>query len=263
MGLLEGKIAVVTGSGRGIGRAIAIAFAAEGAAVALAARTKNEIGNAAEEIRIRGGRALAISTDLTHQEDIDALFTNVQEELGQVDILVNNAATNGPIGMIWQTDPALWLDAYNVNVVSMVRCVQAVLPGMMKNRYGKIIMVGSIAGWSDSWAASNLEQTAYALTKAAIIRFSSCLAQQVRSYRINVNCVGVGAYTRLGDKTYKELARLRGEAPPPTLDEIPAENRTLPEENVGSFIFLASPLSDHVTGTYIEANSLPDPLPRR
>jgi len=263
MGLLEGKIAVVTGSGRGIGRAVAIAFAKEGAAVALAARTRNEIENAADEIRTRGGCALAIPTDLTRQEDIDALFTNVQKELGQVDILVNNAATNGPIGMIWQTDPTDWQEAYNVNVVSMVRCVQAALPGMMERRQGKIILVGSIAGWSESWASGNPEQTAYGLTKAAIIRLNTCLARQLGSYRINVNCVGVGAYTRLGDQTFRELARLRGESPPPTLDEIPAENRTLPEENVGSFIFLASSLSDHVTGAYIEANSLPDQLPRR
>ena len=262
MNLLKGKVAVVTGAGRGIGRAVAIALAGEGAAVALAARTADEIESAASEIRAGRGRALTVPTDVTRQTDVDVLFELVREKLGEVDILVNNAAIMGPAGNLWETDPAAWGTVFDVNVISMVRCARAVLPAMVSRRYGKIINVGSTAGYSDSWASRFPEQTAYGTTKAAIHRFSVCLAHQVKSDGVNVNCVGVSAHTRMSDEAREALARLRGEPPPPSVNEAPVEARTLPEENAPLFVFLASSLSDHITGQYLEANSLPARLRR-
>ena len=263
MGALEGKVAVVTGAGRGVGRAAAMAFATEGAAVALAARSLSEIEHVAGEVRTRGGRALAVATNVARREDVDTLFGRVSDELGPVDILVNNAAVMGPLGMLWETDPEAWRELFDVNVIGMVRCARAALPGMIARRYGRIINVGSNAGRSHSWAGEPPEILAYGASKAAVIRFSSGLAEQVKSYGVNVNCIGVGAHTRLSDETWQTVARLRGEPAPPTLDEVPVEECILPEENAALFVFLASPSSDHITGQYVEANSLPDRLRRR
>src|SRR5262249_48970347 len=100
----------------------------------------------------------------------------------------------------------------------------------------------------------------YGLTKAATNRFARCLSEQVKPYGINVNCVGVSARTRLDYEARIELARIHGEAPPPAPEDVPAKDRTRPEENVAPFGFLASALSDHITGQYMEANTLPDGL---
>ena len=262
MGLLEGKVAIVTGSGRGIGRAVAIALAAEGAAIGLAARSRDEIESAAAEIRGRGGSAVAVPTEVGRQEDVDALVATVRDRLGDIDILVNNAAVTGPTGLLWETDMGAWQEVFEINVLGLVRCARAVLPGMVKRRRGKIINVGSEAGRSDAWAATHAEQPAYGATKAAVIRFSECLAHQVKTYGINVNCVGVRAHTRLSGESRMALNRVRGESVPAMPDEVPPQERMLPQENVGAFIFLAFTLSDHVTGAYLEANSLPDYIHR-
>lgn len=263
MGLLTGRTAVVTGAGRGIGRAVAIAMAAEGASLGLAARSPREIEQVADEIRMQGGQALAIPTDVARQEDVDALFARVREELGEVDILVDNAAVVGPIGKLWETDPNAWQQVLDINVIGMARCARAVLPGMIARRYGKIIIVGSTAGRSEGWASHCHEQMAYGVSKAAVNRFSEILAAQVREYGINVNCIGVSADTRLGEEALQMAARQRGEPLPRTVEEKPLEQRILPEENIAPFIFLASSLADHITGAYIEANKLPDITRRR
>ena len=257
MGLLAGKVAVVTGSGRGVGRAVVHAFAEEGAAVTVSARSQNEIDSVAEEIRVRGGRALAVQADIANQRDVDNLFARVLAELGPVDVLVNNAATSGPSGMVWETQPAAWQDTLDINVVGAVRCVRAVAPTMIARRYGKIIIVGSVAGRDSNWAATFPELAAYGVSKAAIIHFSTCLAAQLKPYGINVNCVGVYAQTRLSFEHNQAVAQLRGQAHFRLWDELPAEKRVRSEENVGVFVFLASALSDHITGQYIEANSQP------
>ena len=251
MGQLDGKVAVVTGAGRGVGRAVAEAFAAEGAAVGLAARSQDEIEQVAAAIRSREGRALPVQTDVASQADVDRLFDQVRSELGSVEILINNAGLLGPIDHVWETDSAAWLEALDVNVVGCVRCIQAVLPAMITRRYGKIINVGSDAGHSDYWAATNFEHTAYAASKAAVRRMSEVVAEQVRKYGINVNCVGVSADTDMSNAARRELARVRGEQ---TNDSF--EAGIAPDENTGTFVFLASPAADHITGQYFEANRL-------
>jgi NAD(P)-dependent dehydrogenase (short-subunit alcohol dehydrogenase family) len=260
MDLLKGKVAVIAGAGRGVGRAVTEAFAAEGAAVALAARTSTEIEQLASEIKSRGGSALAIPTDISKTNEVDNLIARVLGAWGAIDILVTNAAANGPIGMVWETDPDEWVELYNINVVGMVRCARAVLPSMIERRSGKIIIVGSVAGYSDAWAARRPDLAAYGLTKAATNRLARLLSEQVKPFGINVNCIGVSARTRLDYEARLELARRHGEPPPPHPADTPRREKTLPEENVAPFVFLASSLSDHITGQYIEANTLPDGL---
>jgi 3-oxoacyl-[acyl-carrier protein] reductase len=260
MGLLTGKVAVVTGSGRGIGRAVVHAFAREGAAVAITARSDQELDSVSEEVRKLGGTCAALRADITRREDVDEFFVTVHQELGQVDILVNNAGALGPIEHFEDADIDAWQAIFDVNVIGVARCIRAVLGTMIARRSGKIINVGSDAGWSDAWAASNYEHTAYAASKAAVIRLTEVLAAQVRSYGINVNCVGAWADTAMSVEARQRLAQLRGAKPMGDLDEIPMNRRVDPEENAPLFVFLASSLSDHITGQYIEANSLPDYL---
>ena len=257
MGLLDGKVAVVTGAGRGIGRAVVEALASEGASVGLAARSADEIEAVANAIRASGGRALAVPTDVSSQPAVDQLFQRVSKEVGEVDILVNNAAILGPTGMLWETGLDAWQEVLEVNFTGVVRCCRAVLPSMISRRCGKIINLGSIAGWDDSWAAGFPEWAAYGCTKAAVMRFSQVLAHQVKQYGVNVNCLGVGAYTPGWYEASVKLARARGTEPPVPPDQMAPNERVLAEENVGAFLFLASALSDHVTGSYFEANALP------
>lgn len=257
MGLLTGKVAVVTGAGRGVGRAVAVELAEAGAAVALAARTVSEIESAAETIRAGGHRAMPVPTDVTSQSEVDSLFAKTREQLGEIDILVNNAAIIGPTGKLWETNLSDWHNIFDINLFSMVRCASSALPAMVERGCGKIINVGSTAGWTDSWVPGNAEQAAYAATKAAIMRFSVCLAQQVKSDGVNVNCVGVSAHTRMSDEARLALARVRGTPPPPTMDDLPISQQVLPETNAPLFVFLASSLSDYITGQYLEANQMP------
>lgn len=258
MGLLERKIAVITGAGRGIGRAVAIAMAGEGATVGVMARTQKEIENVADEIKLKGGQCIAIAADVGCKNDIDHFFTIIHKKLGEVDILVNNAAIAKPLGYLWETDPEEWLNVFNINVVGMARCTRAVLPAMIKKRSGKIIIVGSHAAWSDNWAINCCEQMVYGISKAAVKRFSEILTEQVKNYGINVNCIGVEADTTLGQDAFQALAKLRGDITSNKIKYKPVEKMIMPEENVAPFIFLSSSLSDHITGVYIEANKMPE-----
>ena len=262
MGLLCGKVAVVTGAGRGIGRAVALALAAEGAGVAASARSSPEIEDTAATIRQAGGQALAIRVDVARQDMVDAMFERTNQELGPVDILVSNAGVAGPVGLLWKTDAMGWLETLDVNVVGMVRCAHAALPNMISRRCGKIIFVGSGAGREVTIPRMAGEFAAYCVSKAAVNYLAVSLAHSVREYGINVNCVGVGAQTRLSHEHQTMLAQSRGRPEPTAWEQLPSEERVLPEENVALFVFLASSLSDHIAGQYVEANSLPDAMRR-
>ncbi|MFQ6019572.1 MAG: SDR family NAD(P)-dependent oxidoreductase, partial [Dehalococcoidia bacterium] len=136
---LEGKVAIVTGGGRGIGKAIALALAQEGANLVLVSRTLPEVEETAAAVRGLGGRALALAADVSCREHIDAVITATQEEFGRVDVLVNNAGIYGPIGPLVDNDPERWLETIKINLFGVFLCMRAVLPSMMRQRYGKII----------------------------------------------------------------------------------------------------------------------------
>ena len=246
---LSGRIALVTGGGRGIGRAVALAYAAAGADVVVAARTSPEIDSCAEQMRAMGRRALAVPTDVGDPAQVDSLFDATRRDLGEVDILVNNAAGPAGVGDLWEIDPDDWRECMRVNLDSQYLCARAALPSMVRRRGGKIIMVGSGAGRSPA-TRSNL--IAYGVAKAAVHHMSAVLANSVKRHGICVNAVGVSAVTRLMHDHRSERERI-GDSLEPLRDSGPT-----PDENVPLFLFLASSLSDHVTGQYLEANSLSD-----
>ena len=185
--LLQGKVSIITGAGRGIGRAAALAFAEAGAAVVLAARSGDEIGSVADEIKLKGGRSLAITTDVSDPAAVDHLLILTLRAFGHIDILVNNAALVQPLGKVWETSPTAWTKLIAVNVVGPYLCSRAVLPHMLERGSGRIINVSSGA------AETNLEgASAYCASKAALERFSATLAAEVAGTNLRVTTLRPG-----------------------------------------------------------------------
>jgi 3-oxoacyl-[acyl-carrier protein] reductase len=188
---LKGRVAIVTGAGRGIGRATALALAKEGASVVLAARSVSEIESAAAEIRQRraaggAGGVLAMACDVTSEGQVAAMITRTLEEYGRIDVLVNNAGYSKqcPIADLSVEELRLALD---VNLVGTFLCCKAVLPTMKRQGSGRIINVVSGAGKRGS-----LRRGAYAAAKFGVIGFSQCLQLEVKPDGIGVCCVCPG-----------------------------------------------------------------------
>ena len=185
---LAGKVAIITGAGRGIGRAIALAFALEGADVLVASRTLSEVTATAEGVRALGRNALALKVDVSNRDEVDWMVAQSLEEFGKVDILVNNAGTYGSIGPLVDNDPEKWVQTVGINLFGAFYCTRAVLPFMIRERSGKIINL------SGGGAASPLPNfSAYAASKAAIVRLTETLALEVEPFNIQVNAIAPGA----------------------------------------------------------------------
>jgi NADP-dependent 3-hydroxy acid dehydrogenase YdfG len=186
-GALTEQVAIVTGAGRGIGRAVALAFAAEGARVVLASRSRADLAGVAGAIRESGGTALALPTDVTQDAAVEALVEQTAGQLGRVDILVT-AAGVAAFGPVAGTKPSDWDGMLAVNLRAAMVCCRAVLPVMQRQHRGTIINVGSIAG-----KRAIAGGAAYAATKAGLAAFSSVLAEEVRNDGIRVGLVVPGA----------------------------------------------------------------------
>src|SRR5579863_2255992 len=142
-GLLAGQIAIVTGAGRGIGKGIALRFATEGAAVAVASRNIAQLDQVVGEIEAAGGRGLAVAGDVTKRADVARVVRATEEKLGGVTLLVNNAGLAGPYGPIGIVDPDEWWAAQEVHLRAPLLCMSAVVPGMIERRAGRIINISS------------------------------------------------------------------------------------------------------------------------
>jgi NAD(P)-dependent dehydrogenase (short-subunit alcohol dehydrogenase family) len=182
---LNGQVAVVTGGGRGIGRAIAEAFASAGASVAVLARSSQELAQTVAAITQSGGRARSFQADVGDAAAINIAFAAIEQSLGPVDLLVNNAATPGPIGPLWEADPVDCWQAMEVNLRGPLLCSRAVLPGMISRRHGKIINV--VTG-----AIPIPYLSIYATGKTALMRFSECLAAETKPHGVAVFAMGPG-----------------------------------------------------------------------
>ncbi len=190
--LLKDKVAIVTGSSRGIGKAIALVMAQAGAAVAVVARTEAEGGRlpgtiyeTVKEIQARGGRALAIKTDLTKDEDIDSMVAKAVVELGRLDILVNNAGIFSAWNFV-DTSPRRWDLIMNTNLRAAFLCTRAVLPHMLKQSRGSIINLSSFVAKGARLGGASI---VYSVSKAGIERFTQDLAWELRDANISVNAL--------------------------------------------------------------------------
>ena len=245
---LASKAAIITGAGRGIGRAIAIAFALEGADVLVASRTLSEVTATAEGVRALGRNALALNVDVSNRDEVERMVARGLEELGKVDILVNNAGTYGSIGPLVENDPEKWVRTVSINLFGAFYCARAVLPFMIRQRRGKII---NLSGGGASSPLPNF--SAYAASKAAIVRLTETLAEEVQPFNIQVNAIAPGAVnTRLTDAV---LA-----AGPAAGEEMLAQARRqkeaggVPAERAAALaVFLASEESDGLSGRLISA----------
>jgi NAD(P)-dependent dehydrogenase (short-subunit alcohol dehydrogenase family)/uncharacterized protein YndB with AHSA1/START domain len=182
---LSGQVAVVTGGGRGIGRAIALALAAAGAGTAVLARSQSELDKTVQLIQRTGGRAQAFVTDVTDVLTVRTAIAEIEQSLGPVDLLVNNAATSGPIGPFWETDTDQWWQALEVNLRGPVHCSRAVLPGMVARHQGRIVNIASSAIPVPYFSS-------YATGKTALIRFTETTAAELAPHGVKVFALAPG-----------------------------------------------------------------------
>ncbi|NQU96196.1 MAG: SDR family oxidoreductase [Chloroflexi bacterium] len=238
---LVGKVAIVTGGGRGIGRATAEAFAGEGASVAVCARSSEEIEETASAIRSSGGEALAVAADISREADVADMVRRVLETFGRIDILVNNAGTNLPYREVVDLTLDEWRRVVDVNLTGPFLCSKAVLPAMIEQGSGKIVNISSIGGRSGAAGRSP-----YRPTKAALINFTQCLAAEVKRHGIDVNCVCPGG---TATRMLADIARIEGR-----------DDLMRPEEIASVVLFLASGESSAITGTAIDAFGASNPL---
>jgi len=234
------KVCIVTGSSRGIGKAIALGFAREGADVVVAARTEPQkderlpgtIHTTADAVRALGRRALAVKADVRKEEDVDRMVSSTLDELGRVDAMVHNAAV-AFWHKLWETPTKLWDLVIGVNLRGAFLCSRAVLPSMIEQRSGSIINLSSpgadIGGKIDGGMA-------YSASKAGIERLSNGLAEEVREYNISVNC--------LKPEGFVDSEGARFWSPPGT----DFSKWDPPDLMVRATLFLASQTSSGVTG---------------
>ncbi len=179
---LEGTVAVVTGSGRGIGKAIALAYAEAGAVVCCASRTVTEIEETVKTIEERGGRALAVQTDATDRESVEQMFKKTAQTFGGVDILVINAGANYDRRTVEESVVEDWLATVEVNLVGAYYCAKAAIPHLKQRGRGKIITVGSGVGHR-----GHVGSSAYSASKAGLWALTKVLAQELWQHKITVN----------------------------------------------------------------------------
>ena len=204
---LQGQVAIITGAGRGIGRAIALAYASEGAKVALAARNEADLGESVAAVAEIGGEAIAVRTDVTSQMATQRLARRVVEEFGRIDVLVNNAGTSGPIGPLQDNNIDDWVDTINVNLTGTFLVCRAVIPAMLEQGGGRIINLSG-AGVANAW--SNM--SAYCASKAGVVRMTEVLAQELEGKGIMVNALGPGSvHTSMWEKMTDQAAEAGAE----------------------------------------------------
>ena len=231
---LKDKVVIITGGGRGIGRAIAIAYAAEGARIVIAARSTEQLNEVAKEITEQGGEVRTVPTDLRNQTDVENLVQQTVNTFGRIDILVNNAGIN-PRGPFLDSTDAEWEQGWQINVMGVVRCCRAVLPIMKQQRSGNIINVGSGMG---QVGRSNL--SVYCASKAALHGLTQSLAEEVWEDGIIANVLIPGPVrTELSKPAWEDSETFRAESDP----------WKEPEQVVASALFLAAqPPDSGMTG---------------
>jgi NAD(P)-dependent dehydrogenase (short-subunit alcohol dehydrogenase family) len=194
---LAGQVAIVTGAGRGFGRAIAARLAAEGAAVTLTARSGGELANAVVEIEAAGGRALAVTADVTKREDVARVVRETRGRFGPITLLVNNAGVPDPFGPLWTIDAERWWQAQEVHLRAPLLLLREVLPAMIEARAGRVIIVSAIGSHV---VAPNL--SAYCVGKAAQVRLTQLAAAETKEHGVSVFAIDPGfVFTALAEQT--------------------------------------------------------------
>ena len=200
---LNGRVALITGGGRGIGRAIALAYAAEGARLALSARTASELEETARIISERfGSEVITAAADVSIREQVDGAVARTLEQYGAVDVMVNNAGNIGPVGLAWDNDPDDWARTIAIHLMGVFYGCRAVIPLMLERGRGRIINMSGVGGPNMS---------AYDAAKSAIVNLTENLALELADTSITVNAVSPGSiHTRMWEET-RDLALAIGD----------------------------------------------------
>jgi NAD(P)-dependent dehydrogenase (short-subunit alcohol dehydrogenase family) len=238
---LEGKVAVVTGGSRGLGKAIALGLAGAGADVVVASRTQADLDKVAEQIRAMGQKSLAIATDTTNLGSVKSMAAKVIEEFGKIDILVNNAGQGATVPFLKITEED-WDRIININLKGYFMVTQAVGSYMFKAESGRIINISSV-----TWEAPMGFMAHYAATKGAINAFTKSLAQEWALRGVTVNAVAPGYFLTDMSRTAHEAEKTNVQI----TARIPMTRWGEPGDLVGLVVFLASDASNYLTGAII------------
>ncbi|MGE0544848.1 MAG: SDR family NAD(P)-dependent oxidoreductase [Dehalococcoidia bacterium] len=254
---LTGQVAIVTGAGRGIGRAIARRLAESGASVTVAARSRDEIVDTATQIEADGGQALALPVDVTDWNAVQSMVAQTEERFGPADLIVNNAGIGGGGGNFWEADPERWWRTVEVNLRGVALCTRAVLPGMIKRQRGRIVNVAS-----NSAIRTNPYGSDYAGSKAAVLRFTDSVAAEARPYGVHIFAISPGLV-----RTAMTNRRRHSSPSDADVASHPQQMRTLgpwvpPERAADLCLFLASGRGDALAGHFIHIGDDLDELLR-
>jgi len=244
----SGKTAIVTGAGRGIGKVIALGLADAGANVAICSRNQAELDAVADEIRAKGGRALAVVTDLTVHADLENLVNTTIKEFGRIDILVNNAARSFLRGLLDLREDG-WDKCFNTNVKAVWLLSRLVARPMIEQKGGRIINITTVG--ADKAEAG---MAAYGCSKAALKHLTRCMAKEWAQLGINVNAVAPG-FTRT---EFSKPIWSNPEVEQLICKMIPKGKIGEPEDVVGAVMFLASDFANYITGDtiYVDGGSM-------
>lgn len=260
---LDGKKALVTGSSKGIGEAIARKLAAEHAIVIVHGRDRALAQKVADDIIALGGRAHVVSGDLTHDDAVRRLVEQAEQFAGPIDILVNNAGGSGSFKESWDTaQPATWAAAYDRNVLAALRVTTPLLPAMRRAKWGRVINLSSLAATMAPASGPD-----YSACKAAINAMTASLAKAVAADGITVNAVSPGTiHSARLDDGFRDVAAARGLAPRdapweeieravlPIFAQVPLGRVGRLEEIADAIAFLASPRASYITGTNLRVD---------
>lgn len=237
---LENKVAVVTGGSRGIGKAIAKMLAAQGAHVILTSRKIDSLKEVADEIRAEGNLATPIACHAGNVEQIEALYKEIEENFGRLDILVNNAATNPHFGFLVEAEESMWDKTVEVNLKGPFFMIQKAVPFMKKNGGGAIVNVSSING-----IKPGLFQGVYSVTKAGLINMTQSFAKELAADNIRVNALLPG----LTETKFASAITGNEQIQKEIFKQIPMGRAAQPEEMAGAVLYLVSDAASFTTGS--------------
>ena len=244
------KCVLITGAGRGIGKRLAMGFAADGARVGLLARSEAELDLAKLEIEQAGGTAMRLRADVRDPDEMAHAVERMRSVFGGLDVLVCAAAVQGPVGPFLSARPKAWNETIETNLIGVANCCRAALPPMIERRSGKIIL---ISGGGSAYSRPNF--TAYGASKAAVVRFGETLAEEVRDFNVQVNTIAPGAaYSHMTDEILQAGEERAGSKEIEDAQKVRITGGVSAEKQISLALFLASERSNHISGKLIHVN---------